>query len=541
MNPPGLRIATILGLMLAGLACGNPQPVLEEIPDPVGLASMEPQIRHQYESHREALAVVDAEGDSSPADRAQAWADLATWFHAHRLLVAAKAGYGNAIRLEPQEPSWRYLRAKTAIRLDEVEEARELLLSVIAAQDYVPALVVLGEVEYELGAHDAASRFFGRALELAPRSARARFGLARLAQDRGDLQGAIEAFREILQEVPDATPVHYALAMAARDAGDLELARRHLERARIRSNDERVVLPLDDPWMARVEQRRRGRNATRLKTAELLFKTGRAEEAKQGLLDLLADDGEDPHVHFLLGLVERRLGDSDAARKRLLLAVEGLPEYPPIHHQLGVLAEATSPEAARAHFLRALELDSDFRRTRFRLATLERNAGRCETALEHYRQVLDAEPAHARARFGLVACQLREDRWESSLAELESATATDPGAAVLRHLLARVLATSPIEGLRDEQRALDLVNSRQGSRLHFQQIETRAMAYAALGQFSEAVRWQEGAVQAVEGSERIDPSAAQARLSRYRSNRPTRTVWEPGEPETLSRLPGEPP
>ncbi len=538
MSSLGLRIATILGLSLVlfGLACGDPQPVLEEIPEPRGLASMEPQIRHQYESRRETLAVVDIQGDSSRADRARAWADLANWFHAHRFLSTAMAGYRNATRLEPTEPTWRYLQATIALRLDEIEEARDLLLSVIEAADYVPAFVALGEVELELGSHDKANGHFDRALELAPRCHRARNGLARLARERGDLQSAIEAFRAILQEVPHATSVHYALAMAARDAGDLELARHHLDRARIRGNDDRVVLPLDDPWMADVEQLRRERSTTRLKAAERLFEAGRSEEAKQGLVDLLADDGEDPHVHFLLGLIERRLGDSDAAREHLLLAVEGLQGYPPIHYQLGVLAEAASPEAARAHFLRALQLDPDFRWARFRLASLERSTGHCETALQHYARVLDSEPTHANARFGHVVCQLREGRWESSLAELESATVNQPEAKALHHLLARILATSPVEGLRDGRRALDLVSFPQRSRVHFQQIETLAMAYAALGQFSDAVRWQEGAVQAVEGSGRIDPTAARARLSRYRSSRPTRTVWEYGEPETLSRL-----
>ncbi len=542
MSSLGRRVATILGLCLVlfGLACGDPQPVLEEIPDPEGLASMERQIRRQYQGRRETLAVVDAQEDSTRADRALAWANLANWFHAHRLLATAAAGYRNATRLEPSEPTWRYLQATIALRLDEVEEARDLLLSVIAAEDYVPAFVALGEVELDLGAHDKASRHFDRALELAPGCVRAHNGLARLAQERGDLQSAIEAFRAILLEAPDATSVHYALAMAARDAGDLELARHHLKRASIRRNDERVVLPLDDPWMADVEQLRRVQSATRLKVAERLFETGRLEEAKQGLLDLLADDGEDPHLNFLLGLVERRLGNSQAAHEQLLLAVDGLPGYPPIHHQLGVLAEAASPEEARAHFLRALELDPDFRRAQFRLASLERSAGRCETALKHYAKILDSEPTHANARFGHVVCQLRQGNWESSLAELESATAKYPEAAALHHLLARVLATSPIEGLRDGARALDLVRFPQGSRVHFQQIETLAMAYAALGQFSDAVRWQEGAVQAVERSGRIDPAAARARLSRYRSSHPTRTVWEDGEPQTLSRLPGEP-
>ena len=541
MRSLALRISTILGLSsaLVILACGAPEPALEEIPDPEGLASMEPQIRHQYERSRETLTALDTQADSSYADRAQAWADLAHWFHAHRLLGPAMAGYRNAARLEPTEPAWQYLQATIALRIDQFEGARHLLLSVIEAEDYVPAIVALAEVEIELGAQNKASLHFNRALELAPGCLRARKGLARLAQERGDLETAIEAFRAILQEAPNATSVHYALGMAARDAGDLELAHHHLDRARIQGNDERVVLPLDDPWMAPVEQLRRRRSTTRLKTAERLFEAGRPGEAKQGLLDLLADDGEDPHVRFLLGLVERRLGDSNAAREQFLLAVKGLPDYPPIHHQLGILAGIASPQAAREHFLRALELDPAFQRARFRLASLERGLGRCETALQHYARILESEPTHATARFGRVVCLLRDGRWKSSLAELELATANHPEASALRHLLARTLATSPVESLRDGHRALDLVRFPAGSRVHFQQIETLAMAYATLGKFSDAARWQEGAVQAIERTGRIDPTASRARLSRYRSSRPTRTVWEHGEPETLSRLLGE--
>ena len=534
------RVLLGLVLVLFGQACSNPKIVLEEIPVPDGLTSMEEKIRQQYESRWEALAAVEAQRDSSPAARARAWADLSNWFHAHRFLTTAAVGYRNAVRLEPTEPAWRYLQAVVLLRLSQPEESRSLLLSVVESADYVPALVSLGGLEFDLGSLDEARRYFDRALVLEPSCLPARNGLARVAREEGDIRGAIEAYRVILHAVPDATPVHYALAMAARDAGDLDLARRHFDRARIRSNDERVVLPLDDPWMEDVERLRRERSTSRLKAAERLFETGRFEDSKQRLVDLLADDGEDPHVYFLLGLVERKLGDFAAAREHLRVAADGLPDYPPIHHQLGVLTETDAPGEARSHFLRALELDPDFQRARFRLASLERQSGNCEAALVHYSGLLNSEPTHAGARFGHVACLLYKGHWESALAELEVATASRPDASALQHLLARVLATIPNDGLRDGGRALSLVRFSPGSRVHYQQIETLAMAYAAQGKFPDAVRWQERAVEAVEGSERIDPEAARARLARYRSGRSAERTWERGEPETLSRLHREP-
>jgi hypothetical protein len=95
---------------------------------------------------------------------------------------------------------------------------------------------------------------------------------------------------------------------------------------------------------------------------------------------------------------------------------------------------------------------------------------------------------------------------------------------LLQHLLARLLAAAPDAAVRDGRRALDLALALHRVAPAVAAAETVAMAYAEVGDFTQALAWQEHAQSA--GADRV---LGGARLDLYRS----RQAYHARRPEEL--------
>ena len=98
------------------------------------------------------------------------------------------------------------------------------------------------------------------------------------------------------------------------------------------------------------------------------------------------------------------------------------------------------------------------------------------------------------------------------------------GHPLLTNLLLRVLAAAPNAGVRDGERALALMDERLRGDTSIETYETRAMVFAELGRYDEAVTWQQraiGAAQQAGQAPRVRSLAAN--LARYRQGRPSRS------------------
>src|SRR5947208_9516956 len=73
----------------------------------------------------------------------------------------------------------------------------------VAAAHRPELLLVLAETRRREGRFEEAGRLFGEILEAHPQDAPARAGLARVAEDRGDLDGAIQGWDAYLEAKPD--------------------------------------------------------------------------------------------------------------------------------------------------------------------------------------------------------------------------------------------------------------------------------------------------------------------------------------------------
>ena len=125
---------------------------------------------------------------------------------------------------------------------------------------------------------------------------------------------------------------------------------------------------------------------------------------------------------------------------------------------------------------------------------------------------LDAKHADAYAERALAFSARKEHT--RALDDFNQAMRLEPGNASIMANAAFWLATCPDAKFRNGQRALDLARkAQQIERSNSQVLQALAAAHAELGQFSDAVRWQE---QALSDPRLKDDSAAHARLEAYR-------------------------
>ena len=127
---------------------------------------------------------------------------------------------------------------------------------------------------------------------------------------------------------------------------------------------------------------------------------------------------------------------------------------------------------------------------------------------------------------------MRLARYTEARRRLEEAVAAMPDQPAFIHALARVLAASPVEGVRDGERALAMLAQLVQSGQHDPDLaETIAMALAETGDFAKAAEWQQQAVAAANeaGAEEAARRMEQ-RLAAYRDGRAWREPWSGDDP-----------
>ena len=107
---------------------------------------------------------------------------------------------------------------------------------------------------------------------------------------------------------------------------------------------------------------------------------------------------------------------------------------------------------------------------------------------------------------------------------LERAQLVHPGHPLLTNLLLRVLAAAPEAAARDGERALALMDERLRGDTSIETYETRAMVYAEVGRYDEAVTWQRRAIAAArQAGQAPRARGLAANLARYEQGRPSRS------------------
>jgi tetratricopeptide (TPR) repeat protein len=309
-------------------------------------------------------------------------------------LPAALDSYRSAAKLDPKRYEIRILVADTLRRLGRVDEAMESYqaatvlapgrsegytgqailkraeydydaaaalvtpaLEKATGQDRADLLVTLGETLRREGKASEAKARFEEALALDAGNATAQAGLARLAEERGDLDAAIVAWekfgalepddapsRQRRQELQEMRAVLTALAAAAKSAGSGAAAAEvwaELGRVRGIAGDARGAAEAYRAALKRVPKNLAARRGLAL----ALEAAGDPEASGAEFRRLLESAPSDATALYHLAALARRAGDRAAEEAAWLRVVERRPEDLYAARALCAFVERAGPEA----------------------------------------------------------------------------------------------------------------------------------------------------------------------------------------------------
>ena len=351
--------------------------------------------------------------------------------------------------------------------------------------DLASAYGEMGKLLMAADYFDAAESCFLNAQALAPNEPRWAYYLAQVYRTRGEPEKAVTFFERTLQLRPsDLAALVYL--------GDAHLARGQPDAA--------------EPPLAKAL-------ALEPRLAVALFDLGRASLAKQDyagavqhLERALALDPQASLIHYPLAMAYRGLGDTVKAEAHLRQRGDARPGFlpDPLMQQIelllvsaqayevrGTQAMDAGEWAAAAEYLRkGVQLAPGNSALRLKLAEALRRSGHPEESLAHYEQTAKLDPSIAAAPFGYAMALVQLRRYQEARDQLVEGMKTHAGQPAFPQALARLLASSPDDRVRDGGQALALVHELLKQQQNTDLGETMAMALAEVGKFEEAARLQ---------------------------------------------------
>lgn len=319
---------------------------------------------------------------------------------------------------------------------------------------------------------------------------------------------------------PKATAAHYPLSIAYSALGDTAKSAEHLRQrrdGRINPTDT-LMVELDSLLESPQSYESLG-----IRALDAEDWPAAAAQFRKGLA--LAPDS--PALHHRLGTALSMMKDDAGARAEFETAVQKSPEYFPAQFSLGVLAQTEGRHAqAVERFRAALKVRPTYAEARLRLASSLRRSGKPTAALAEYEQVLASASENAEARMGYAMTLTMLHRDRQALDTLQEGAKLSGGDLVFTHGLARLLATSPDDRVRDGKRAMALVQQMLQRGRSLELGETYAMALAELGQYREAQSLQRNLIAAADRAGLASTrTRLAARLKLYDRADPCRTPW----------------
>jgi tetratricopeptide (TPR) repeat protein len=336
-----------------------------------------------------------------------------------------------------------------------------------------------------------------RALEIDPRRSEVRFDLLTVYRTLGDQPNAI-AQLNLLQDARPADPrVTYAEALLASDRGDLNAA----------INGFRETLRLDsalygawqDLGLAFIKLKRWSDAAETF--AELarkqsdsvdvayfyalsLFNTGRVADAEREARRALRLDAGASAAHTLLGIILASRGGANAeAAESLAQAIALDPTSFDANFYLGRVEYALKEFAAAVSHLRAaVQINPTHAEGRFFLGTALEAAGDSDAALIEYRKLIEIDPQSAIGQVGLGALLVKQGKLDDAIAALKRAATFDPKSFEANWALGRafILASRFAEAVESLTTAVALTPDRSDA--HYQ----LGLALRRMGRHEEA-------------------------------------------------------
>ena len=397
-----------------------------------------PDLSRRTEAVRTHLTGADRAARAEP-DSPDTVGALGLAYHADLYYEQAVRSYALAEALDPDAWKWTYYRALAHASRGDPEQARGALRAVVeAAPEFGPAWWHLGDVEFKAGRGDEASRAWRRVMVLpepepppaavaagytpiAPLSAYAAFGLARLALSGGDPRRAAELLETAMAEAPRFGPAVRLLADALAALGRHENATRARRRA---DRSPRYAPYLDLLLHDLIDESRSG--AFLLQQASTADLTTNAAWREHLVRRALVLDPDHPDALFDLATMLRVLRRYEEALGLLERHRRLHPGDFQVVADIGRCLSGLRRYAAAEPVLRQALEGLDTSETRYDLALVLDRVGRLDEAVAEYERALDRNPNHVGALNNLGVALARQGRLVPATRRLERAVAVDP-------------------------------------------------------------------------------------------------------------------
>jgi tetratricopeptide (TPR) repeat protein len=407
------------------------------VPPVIDLTGAEPAV---VEAVAKAHAAVRRSPRSGPA-----WGELGMVLFANGFPEQADLCLSQAEALDPETPSWPYLRAVQPLRTDRAASIVLLRRALDRARPDDPRWqtisLVLAEALTEVGRLEEAASLCRSVLERQPENPRAQFDLGLIALGRDDPRKSMELLSIAAASPFAARRARVHLATAAQRFGDDASAAAFLRRAE--------QLPQDPDWpdmemkKAMAYQVGMDRRLRDIEQQTLRGNSGRMA----GPLRELAEESGDGVPQYYLGALLVAEGDFAAAEPALRIALQKSPELSRAKIALGLV------------LLRSTEQSADQGRG-------AAGQARFREAADLFRAVIAKRPGQGLAYLYLGLCLQHLGQEPEALAALRMGVQCQPHLAEAQLALGEALAHAGEreQGLQHLKHAQDLAP--QDTRMH---------------------------------------------------------------------------
>ena len=322
-----------------------------------------------------------------------------------------------------------------------LQEAEQIYRQILQAEpEHADAWHLLGVIAHQVGQHEIAADYIGRAialngteavfynslgaalralrkvpdavacyrraLQLKPEFAEAHYNLGNALRDQGSLDDAVACYRRALELKPDHAAAHSNLGVALNDQGKLDDAVACCRRA----------LELNPDFAA-----------AHSNLGNALKDQGKLDEAVACYRRALGLDPNLAEAQNNLGNALKEQGNLDDAVACCRRALELKPDFAAAHNNLGnALSDQGKPEDAAASYRRALELKPDFAEAQNNLGNVLKNQRKLEEAVACYHRTLELKPDYADAHNNLGNALADQGKLDEAVASYRRALELKP-------------------------------------------------------------------------------------------------------------------
>ncbi len=238
--------------------------------------------------------------------------------------------------------------------------------------------------------------------------------------------------------------------------------------------------------------------------------------------------------------VQQALGETEQALKDVNRALELRPGLVQgLELRSALLAASDKLEEAIGDLRKLLHADPDRLEWRLQLAMYHQADGRPRKAIQLFTEILEDDEKNWLALRGRGDAYISIGEHAKAIADLEAANKLQPDNSGILNNLAWILATSPHDELRDGQRAIELAK-KACELTNYKQahiLSTLASGYAEIGDWENAVKWSQAAVELGEGDVK---EQLEQELESYKNKKPWREKQQVKEkPEAKTPIDSE--